>query len=152
MDRQYPIKCWRPCSQHLRVIPSVASTSCPSPGGVSDLLIPVLILVLELQPGNELSEALPKCMFAPIRVVSQFSRECCLPAHRVGPASLPAKTTGAEAGPTHDVNESSHRARRKKRVTAFKKNCTNALPPWRAPAGQPAVAPKRSLRLILLVR
>jgi hypothetical protein len=27
-------------------------------------------------------------------------------AERVGLASLPAKTTGTEAGPTHDVNES----------------------------------------------
>jgi hypothetical protein len=32
-------------------------------------------------------------------VMSQSKSECCHPEHRVGPASLPAKTTGTEAGP-----------------------------------------------------
>jgi hypothetical protein len=39
-------------------------------------------------------------------VMSQSTSECSHPAHGVGPASLPAKTTGTEADATHVVNES----------------------------------------------
>jgi hypothetical protein len=34
--------------------------------------------------------------------VSQAASERCLPIPWVGPASVPAKTTGTEAGPTYD--------------------------------------------------